>query len=251
MKSLISLLMICLSLPVCAANISVTPTRIILHPTQNTAFLTFTNRSAKPLSLQIFVKSWAQTADGESVIEDSRELVVFPKMLHLDSGQARPIRLGFQGNFSEVERAFRIFADELPSVDIETGAVGVIFPVRFSIPVFVRAQDDELEAEMDLTAAHIKDGALHVEVQNQGVQHIALNSLEARLLDKNGQLLAVLQSQGGRVLARYSVFFKLPIEAQLCAQVNVAEIQAISKKVSKNRRFALSAANQCADQHDQ
>jgi len=246
MKALICILIVCLNAPAWAANISITPTRIILHPQQNTASLTFTNRGEKPLTLQIFVKSWTQDPNGASITEDNRELVVFPKMLRLEGGQARPIRLGFQQTWPEIERSFRIFADELPTVDVETGVVGVIFPVRLSIPVFVRSQAENLEAEMDLIAANIKAGQLRVQIQNQGKQHFALNAIEAQLLDKNGHTLAVLKTQGGRVLAEHSVFFSLPIEAAICAQVYAAEIQATHQKVSKNRRFELSTAHHCS-----
>ncbi len=223
-----------------AANISITPTRVILSPEQKSASLSFINRGDKPLTLQIFLKSWQQDEVGRSLTEDSRELVVFPKMLTVEPGQQRPIRLGFQGQWPTVERSFRIFADELPNLDIETGALGVVFPVRLSIPVFVREKAQAQEPQMQLKMADIQAGQLRVQISNQGTQHIAVEQIQAELLDAKGRSVGTLEEAGGRVLAQHAVFFELSISPDLCQQVRSAQIQAKAQSVTQSQTFTLS-----------
>ncbi|SEH05020.1 fimbrial biogenesis chaperone [Candidatus Venteria ishoeyi] len=218
----ILLLLSYFSLPVFSANLAISPTSVVLSPKHNTSSLTFTNRSNKPVNLQLFLKTWHQDELGKTQLSDSRDVVVFPKMLKIEPGQERPIRVGFRGKWPKIERSFRIFADELPTFNAEKGTTGVFFPVRLSIPLFVRDQSDVLSPEIKLDSAQTYQGQLRLGVQNQGRQHVALSKISVKLQDQHGQTIGDLQDSGGRILAQGLVFFDIPLAVGVCKKLHTA-----------------------------
>jgi|GEM_PF-2022725 len=248
MKALLWLLFAVLCAPVEAANLSVTPTRLVLSETTNTATLTFTNHSQQPMSLQIFMKAWDQDENGQSLLTDSREVVVFPKMLVIEPGQARPVRLGFQGQWPAHEATFRIFADELPRINIQTGSTGVVFPVRISIPVFVRKQADVPEPNLVIAGAELRAGGLRVSIQNAGQHSFAVSPVTATLFDGKDQTIGVLEDKGWHVLAEHVVHFRMPLDKALCGRVRAVSIRAQADAVVKTQRYPLPVQECQSDQ---
>lgn len=224
-----------------AANLAISPTSITLHPKKDTASLTFTNRDAKPVTLQLFLKTWHQDEVGKTLLSDSRDVVVFPKMLKIEPGQERPIRVGFRGQWPEIERSFRVFADELPQIDVEEGTTGVVFPVRLSIPLFVRDQAENVDPKIEIEAIQTHQGQLRIGIRNHARQHVAIIKILAQLSRANGQSLTELEDVGGRILAHGKVFFDIPLEAQTCRQVHRAALTLTMGQATHEQTLDLSA----------
>lgn len=241
MKFPVFFLMLLAVFNVSATTLSLTPTSLLLSPEQNNAVLNFSNRGDNAVTLQIFVKSWTQDEEGKTQVAESRDLVVFPKLLTLKAGQERPIRIGYQGEWPEIEQSYRIFADEVSTPQVQPGAVGVVFPVRISVPVFVRQQRTAQEPQWQIESAAISEGILQTKIHNVGRQHLTLTRIEVDLFSAQGKRLEPLQSAGGRVLAQGRVNFSLPLQEQDAKQIAEVEVRTYAQhqEAPQTRRFAL------------
>lgn len=233
------LLLCMLNIPAYAAKLSITPTSIVLHPQQRTAALNFTNLANKPVTLQIFFKSWKQSEGGKMQLRNSREVIVFPRILKIAPGRERPIRIGFRGRWPRVERGFRIFADELPDINIKSGT-GVIFPVRLSIPLFVRNQAAAVPVNISIIRAFLENGQIRLTIRNNATQHVAINKIQAQIYDQRGRLLKQQTDAGGRVLAKSQVFFDLAVPTNVCRQVRSVKIELTAQRSKLQKRFNLN-----------
>jgi len=223
-----------------AANLIVSPVKLILSPQKHTDILKFTNRDDKPIRLQIFLKSWMQDDQGKTVLADASDLIIYPKLLTIEPYSERPIRLGYQGEWPKGERAYRIFADELPDVGANQGAQ-IIMPLRVSIPIFLHGSEQKSKIRFELVAAEKSRGNLRVAVKNTGLHYFTVAHITAVLSDQQGAAVQTLKAAGWYVLPEKVVFFNLPFDEQTCLDSQVADLSVQVGKVIEDAQFTLAS----------
>jgi P pilus assembly chaperone PapD len=89
------------------AKFNVTPTRIVLRHTQTSTSLLLKNESADTIRFQVSAFSWANDAAGEMKLEPTRDIVFFPALFSIASGQTRRVRVATSERATTHERAYR------------------------------------------------------------------------------------------------------------------------------------------------
>ena len=129
-----------------AASLQVSPVVLDLHAAQAAAELWLSNVGPGPLQAQARVFRWTQE-NGEDVLIPADDMVASPPMIVIQPGQqqmVRIVRVGAGMNPPPVQAAYRVVLDELP---LQSGAQGVQFVLRYSIPIFVSAPQAASDGE--------------------------------------------------------------------------------------------------------
>ncbi len=206
-----------------ATNLTVTPTKVHISPKQKSGVLKIINKQDKAVKLQVFIKAWAQDESGNTQLSDSKNLVVFPKLLSIAAQSERPIRIGFQGELPATEQAFRVLIDELPDSAVKPG-IAVVMPVRLSVPVFLQNTTEKSAAQLEIFQLKKQGKYLRVGVHNQGTEHVMLKQIEADLF-QGQQSISQLSKAAWYVLPDAKIFFDIAWDSKLCTAANQAKIR--------------------------
>ncbi len=162
-----------------AAEFSVSPIRLELERGARSAAVTVTNDDARPLRMQLRLMEWTQDASGADVYRDSDELIYFPRMMSVQPGEKRLVRVGLKSSpAGAVERSYRLYLDELPDGALPVAASGLNFTIRFALPIFVPAAQAQPGGAID--AVTLRRGKLRVAVRNTGNQHFRIGAIAVR-----------------------------------------------------------------------
>lgn len=151
-----------------AANFGVSPLILDLNAQQRSGVVTVSNDDSKPVSLRVRLMRWTQTSDGIDAYEPSDDLVYFPKRLELRQGEQKIVRTGMNTTPASTERAYRLFIEELPPVELPTdGQTKLSVLLTFALPVFVAPAPGK--SELGVQSAELgADGKLTLTLNNKG-----------------------------------------------------------------------------------
>lgn len=176
--SLASVLVLVLqTAPAHAANFDVAPIMLSLSNKAASATLVVTNRSPDTLRFHVTAFAWKQRADGEMMLEPTKDIVFFPAMLSLNSKESRQIRVGSKVKPGSVERSYRLFVEELPplsrNAQEEANAVRVL--TKMGLPVFVEAATPKVTPTV--TPLQVKGRELTFSLKNAGNTHMRVQKV--------------------------------------------------------------------------
>ena len=219
-----------------AANFTLKPMQVVFTPTRKSAVVTLKNVSKDEMRFQIRVFTWEQTPRGEMQLGETTDVVFFPQLLVLGPGQQRPIRLGITGSIGSVEKAYRIFFEELPAADRPVQAVGngVQMRVKVGLPIFV-SPTNRGTAMVTTHNARVADGNVALRIENAGMSHVVIDSVRVRGLDVSGQRLFERGIKGWYVLAKHSSEYEVPLTRADCAAASLAVEVFIGTTVVRDR----------------
>lgn len=158
-----------------AGSFAVTPIRMELSPTVRAGAITVVNSDAVPLGFQVKLLRWTQNDTGEDVYEDSKALTFFPRLMTLEPGGRRVVRVGTQAPAGDTERAYRMAIDEMPGPRPPGSGAQVAVQVRFAVPIFVAPKQPRIATELVDLAAKGKE--LRFRLANRGNQHVKVEDL--------------------------------------------------------------------------
>lgn len=232
-------------LPAQAGAFSVSPMRLDLGGALRSAALTVRNEDTAPMSFQVRAMAWSQDEAGLDTYDESSDLVHFPRMLVLAPGQEGVIRVGLRQPLAMVERAYRLFVEELPPAPRgEAGGVAtqVRMLVRFGAPVFVRPQQPvaRLEAQ-DLS---VSQGRVRWRLHNAGNRHERLESLRVRAFDAQEAEVFEGSAGLGYLLAGRARAFEMTLPAGACPRIARIALE-VRTAVAEFQRAVPAGANAC------
>jgi fimbrial chaperone protein len=162
-----------------AAEFSVAPIRVDLARGARSAAVTVSNDDARPLRMELRLMEWTQDAAGKDVYRESDELIYYPRLMTLQPGEKRLVRVGRKAPAGGAERTYRLYLDELPAADgLAPAASGLNFTIRFALPIFVAPAQDSPRGAIDSIA--LQDGKLKVALSNPGNQTFRIATVGAR-----------------------------------------------------------------------
>jgi len=189
--------------------------------------ITIFNKNDQAANMQVRAMRWNQDNEaGGDNMEETKELIFFPKIFSLPAHGQKVIRVGYQGKTLSKELAFRLFIRELP-VD-EPGRMGMKFAVRMSMPVFIRPKGAIKPGLPSVTGIEIHEGKLAVRVQNRGAVYFMMNGIDATG-SKAGKEVYSGKGNGWYVLAGASKLFKLDISRSDCNRMDMLKLVANSR----------------------
>ena len=154
---------------------------------------TMVNTTRTAAKFTVLVRAWA-IKDGQTVLGETRDLIVNPTSFTIPPGGSQVIRVGLRKKPGEQELTYRVFVQQLPlegSMDQVTTDRGegrtakLDLAIAFSLPVYVAAPN----ARAAVAYRVIRDGGdLLVQMQNSGNRHATYNNLMAK---RSGEAVAM------------------------------------------------------------
>jgi len=197
---------------------NVKPTQLVLSNKAGSALLTVRNESAETLRFQLSAFAWDQSSAGEMALAPTRDVVFFPALLSLAPGEERNIRIGATVAPGSVEKTYRLFVEELPSLVKAGGAAGHQIKVltRMSIPIF-------LVPPAAAAGGRIEPGTLRYDklgfaVKNTGNVHFQVRNARVRGVGPANENLFERTVPGWYVLAGGSRVFEVATPRNVCAK---------------------------------
>lgn len=204
--------------------------------------ITVKNEGQDKLSFQLDAKEWTQDGAGTDQYADTRDLIFFPKILTVESGQEGLIRVGAKNPVVPSEKTYRLFIEELPGPAKESGAVGaqVTVLIRFGEPVFVaplKAQDG-----LEVESLALTKGTLTFLVRNTGNRHQVVQGIQLKGTDAAGGEVYALTLADRYLLAGTVKPYTAVIAADKCSKLVGLEVEIKSDKASATRKLDVTRA---------
>jgi len=205
-----------------AASLFVKPTTVILARGDAAASVTLTNSGDVPVTAQVRVFGWEQSANEDRLTATSA-LAASPPMMTIPAGQSQTIRLVRTQQAAAVnEESYRILVDEINDRTAAAGA-GVQMQLRYSVPVFVMPKPNE-PAQVAFTASLVADG-LVIQAANQGKSHAQISNVSLRYAD--GSARVVNGGLVGYVLPAKARQWRLDLPTGVSAQTKAESVRAL------------------------
>lgn len=219
-----------------AGEFSVKPVRIDLGATVRSGAVEIRNEGQFPLGFQIQAMEWTQDAEGQDRYAETADLIFYPKVLTVEPGRERVVRVGARAPVTARERTYRLFIEELPTNARQTeGAQAQIgFLIRFGAPVFVAP----LKVEDALTVEDLSWGPrqLSVAVRNAGNRHQVVTGIHLRGRDANGRQVFAKTLADRYLLAGTAKSYTASISAEECRATSAIEVEISTDKASAKRQ---------------
>lgn len=204
------------------SSLDVSPVRLHIEPGKKTTSVTISNKGSEKMTVQLSAVKWEFDALGADKYSDTSELAFYPKIMTIDAGENRIIRIGYEGGKKRpVEKSFRLFVEELPS-DLKDNTVKMA--LRMALPVFIRP--NKVVRDSAITKAMLYDGIIMTMIENSGNSHEMVEKLTARGFDKEGNETFSLDYKGWYLLAEKSKQYLLALDEEACKKSATIKINA-------------------------
>ena len=171
-----------------AATFTVSPTQVYLSAAVPSALVSLRNDSQETLRFELTMHAWDQKPNGEMVLTPTQDVVFFPRLLTLEAGEERKIRVGLAPGVSAgpTERAYRIFVQELPPPRTDAQPPGVRMLTRMGIPIFLQPVAPAPKPALDGLAAGA--GRVRFTLKNSGNAHVMPEMIRVDGLAEGGRV---------------------------------------------------------------
>jgi fimbrial chaperone protein len=204
--------------PADAATFTVNPTQIFLSGKSASSLLTLRNSSDEPVRFQLSAFAWDQSAQGEMQLQATTDIVFFPALLTLKPGEERKVRVGGVTTAGAREKTYRIFIEELPSVDSTAPGASVKVLTKMGVPIFVRPSTERTAATLDAVA--VAAGHVRFAVANSGTVHVIPQQITVTAKSASGEKVHERVVPGWYILAGGRRDFDVELPPAGCGAVS-------------------------------
>ncbi len=199
-----------------ANRYQVVPGVLELDNNVKTGAITIRNEGQERGLLSIFPTEWTQDEHGKDSYRDTEDLVVYPKLMILQQGEQRTIRVGYKGAALIRERSFRLLIAERSEAANQNNS-GKAADLKAQTLIFVkpdvRISEGSVE-KIDLTGRE-----LSAVIRNKGDVHLIVLSVGIHGLAANGQELFKKELAGSYVLSNASRTFSAEVPFPVCRKL--------------------------------
>jgi len=154
-----------------AADLQVSPVRIVLDPQNSSAVMTLINHGTTDTLLQLSVMSWSQGPSGD-ILQPTRDVLANPGVFLLKAGEQQVARFALRVAPDLKERSYRIVVQEVPRQHIDSGLMTVL---RLLVPVFVPPPNPTASLQW---SARIVTGGVEIRPRNTGNVHVQIKNVK-------------------------------------------------------------------------
>ncbi len=198
-----------------AAELHVRPVLVDLPAPAAAATLTLNNRGKGLITAQVRVFRWTQK-NGKDVLVPTRDVVASPPLMRMRPNRDHVIRIvRITKRPVKGEESYRLLVDQIP--ERKKKGVGVVFAVRYSIPVFYHEQG--LSPARLSWQARRKGRTLILTARNTGQRHERLARL--KLVTARGRTLTLSKGLAGYVLGGSTKVWKVKAPAGLSGTITI------------------------------
>ncbi len=229
-----------ISLNVHAVSFKVHPLSIAFDKRTKSSIVTITNTHSGPVTVQLESKRWYQDHEGADKYEDTKDVIFFPKIITIEKGEQRIVRVGFRGKpTQQMEQSYRLYFQELPDSRPAAGALS--FAIRFGVPVFVKVANPKYG--FDIGDSFVKNAQLNVNVVNVGNTHIIAKNIAAQGFSRNERSTFEKDMAGWYVLPGMTRTFSLDLPEESCASSRQINIQVSVGTQVKHSKISADTAS--------
>lgn len=204
------------------AGFRATPIKINFDNRTKTAVLSVQNDGETRTTIQIEAMEWSQDEKGNDQYKPSKELIFFPKIMSVDKGEEKIVRVGYEGKFGGTEKTYRLFLQELPVR--KEGDPAVTMALRMGLPVFVKPSADETGAA-SIESLRLNKGSVEVKVRNGGNSHIIVSKILAEGSGAGAAATFRKEIGGWYTLAGGSKTYSIKLDEQECIKSGEIKVQ--------------------------
>jgi fimbrial chaperone protein len=220
------------------ANFTVNTIRLVFSSKTRSAILTLRNQSPEALCFQLNGFAWDQSTKGEMQLAPTEDIIFFPKLLTLAPDESRNIRVGPTTPFTAIEKAYRVFVEELPPLErLEDGPTGVLVLTKMGIPIFL--QPTKVVQQGHIGSMTVRQGKLSFQVKNTGNVHLMEQQVRGKALSQAGDNLLDQQKAGWYVLVGSLRTHELELPKDACAKIRTLAIEVQTEGKTFQERFAV------------
>jgi fimbrial chaperone protein len=188
----------------------------------------------KKIHFQVSAYDWAQGAKGEDIYTPTKDLVVFPKMLDVEPGEQRIIRIGMKGSHENSEKTYRIYIEEIPEpvrANKKAGTIGIY--LRITPPVFIRPLTENTSGSIE--DLFLERGTVSATVRNSGNVYFRLDTISFKGKSPTGELIYEKDVPGWYLLYGKSRTYQAAVPTAICNRLSTIEVVAKTAKFELNR----------------
>jgi fimbrial chaperone protein len=198
-----------------AASIHVRPIGIELQAPAAASVLTLTNKGRDLVTAQVRVFRWKQSG-GKDILEPTRDVVASPPILRMRPGRENVIRVvRVSKRPVKGEESYRLIIDQIP--DRRRKGVGVVFAMRYSIPVFFH--DRAATPPRVSWRATRKGRTLVLTARNTGARHERITKL--KVVTGKGKSLVISKGLAGYVLGNSTRVWRVKTRVPMTGVITV------------------------------
>jgi fimbrial chaperone protein len=210
--------------PAVASDIAVAPIQLSIPSGDGAAVMNIQNKSTYPVRLQITGSAWDQQPNGVMKLTPSEDLIFFPTLVTVAPLETQQIRIGVEGGAASTERTFRVFINELPSINEALTGHSIAVRLKVGVPVFV--EPSRQVRALAIPSATLASGKIDFSLRNNGTVREMIDKIEVAGLDAGGKTVAGASADAWYVLAGGRRDFSLPFSKAACRSVSSINITA-------------------------
>lgn len=176
------------------AGIKISPVNVRMSHKVNSVTIGISNTSDRERTVQFTPFAWSQDQEGKDLLQETKELVVFPRLLILSPGDKKFVRVGHQFPAPlSTEKSYKLSVDQVSvgeSSDTKP-AEGIVLNLnlRFLIPVMIRPELKK--GQVEFKRAELDGDMVQLWIQNKGNTYFSFKTLSYALTDgAGGELLS-------------------------------------------------------------
>lgn len=222
-----------------AADFQIQPTSLDLGAGISSGAFSVINNGDDKFNVQVSVKQWTQDASGKDLYEETNDIVFFPKIMTVQRNEQRAIRVGWKGQPAPLEKTYRLFVEELPSLkksddEKSSGKItaGISIAFRYATPIFVkpvRQQENVVIEKVEMTG-----GIVRATIRNSGNIHIKLGTVRFSGANDAGKEIFSREVGGWYILNGVSRSYEMSIPKELCKDLVTIGIKAESENFNRD-----------------
>jgi len=225
-----------------ASAFTVNPIKITLSGKDQSALLSLQSQSGEELRFKVVAQQWSQSPQGEIQLKDTKDIVVYPALLTLAPKEERKLRIGSTVAAGAVEKTYRVFVEELPSLRAPQTAnrseVKVL--TKMGIPIFVRPVKPAASGTVE--GVTLAKGKVGFTVRNTGNVYFLIQSVRLKALDAGGATTFEKSVDGWYLLAGGTRIWEVDLPKAACAKSKSLVLDVESEETKFSGRAAISAA---------
>lgn len=225
-----------------AGDLQVNPVLVALSADERSAVVALRNQGAEPVRFEVKVFAWQQSPGGEMRLDPTTDVAAFPAVVSLAAGESRSLRVGAIVPFGPVERAYRLFLEEIPPPR-PPGASGVQVLSRIGIPIFL--QPARRDARAEIRGPRVEGGRASFELASVGNVHVRPSAVRLVLRDASGAEVERRAVDAWYVLAGGERAYAVELAAESCRRAISAAVE-VELDGRPLRADAALAGERCA-----
>jgi fimbrial chaperone protein len=230
---------------VAAETFDLKPTRIVFKGKAKSEVLTIKNTGHRDLALRLTVRQWSQNEQGEDVYWETADLVIPSKILTLKKNQEQSLKVGVDTEEGSVEKAYRIYVEEVPSLAGSQGGAQEPVSGRRSIPVFVEPDRNDRMALME--SLSLEQGRVKLRIKNGGNLRFIVTGIELLGEDTEGRPSFSRVIGGWYLLSGSSRVYETSLPLEACRNTAKLTIEVRTNNGVSLKDHLLMNSTQCGN----